>query len=191
MVVLDPPRRDPFAAALARSTTRPFSESTVESSTSTPSSADRTPFPATLPSSPQSQSDQLFPAGIETSRKRRRSNWKCQYILADKSTVKVKAEGEHLIRANSLAGYWELNRRFLKSLTANGPATRIVAPSEDNAQLISPSAQISPDSIIGESTRLGERASIKKSVVGRHCNIGRGAKITGCILWDFVTVEEK
>lgn len=52
-------------------------------------------------------------------------------------------------------------------------------------------AQISPDSLIGGSTRVAEKASIKKCVVGRHCVIGKGAKLTGCVLWDFVVVEEK
>jgi translation initiation factor eIF-2B subunit gamma len=73
------------------------------------------------------------------------------------------------------------------------PAQPAIASIDGTAQapLITPTAQISPDSLLGEGTRVGDRASIKKCVVGRHCNIGRGAKITGCVLWDFVTVEEK
>ena len=111
--------------------------------------------------------------------------------------TKPNIEPDHLIRANSLAGYWELNRRFLRNLSGSGPTTspRVVntATMTDEAALppLSSSAQISPDSLLGEGTRVGDRASIKKCIVGRHCNIGRGAKITGCVLWDFVTVEEK
>ena len=149
--------------------------------------------------------------------KRRQPSWKCQVIIctpptpaekpptgksgkADKHTSAV--EREHLIRANSLAGYWELNRRFIRTYAANGqangtsisprlPSTTITDDPTGSAPLVSPSAQISPDSLLGEGTRVGDRASIKKCVVGRHCHIGRGAKITGCVLWDFVTVEEK
>lgn len=94
------------------------------------------------------------------------------------------AEPDVVIRANSLPGYWELNRRFLRNV---GPGQRDI---EGNAN-IAQNAQISPDSVIGDSVRIGERASIKKTIIGRHCNIGRGAKLTGCVLWDFVTVEEK
>jgi translation initiation factor eIF-2B subunit gamma len=135
--------------------------------------------------------------------------WRCQVIVAappaptepvvavkggkvDKS--KLKAEADYLIRANSLAGYWEMNRRFLRTLAANAPVTpRPQSAAEDSgtSALISSSAQISPDSLLGEGTRVGDRASIKKCIIGRHCVIGRGAKLTGCVLWDFVTVEEK
>jgi translation initiation factor eIF-2B subunit gamma len=52
-------------------------------------------------------------------------------------------------------------------------------------------AQIGPDSLIGQGTRVAEKAGIKKSIIGRHCVIGKGAKLTGCVLWDFVVVEEK
>lgn len=144
--------------------------------------------------------------------KRRQPPWKCQVVVCIPASVaetsqksgkadkhKSTVESEHLIRANSLAGYWELNRRFLRTYASNAQANAKTSPRIPNtgdetangASLISPSAQISPDSLLGESTRVGERASIKKCVVGRHCNIGRGAKITGSILWDFVTVEEK
>ncbi|MFS2022040.1 hypothetical protein ACEN88_36465 [Massilia sp. CT11-108] len=45
--------------------------------------------------------------------------------------------------------------------------------------------------MIGQGSRVGEKASIKKCIIGRHCVIGKGAKLTGCVLWDFVVVEEK
>jgi len=134
---------------------------------------------------------------------------------------KGSVEEEYLIRANTIAGYWELNRRLLRSIPpptsasssssntitnntssprstfTNSPINSQITPtpltsiSNSNEDPISSSAQISFDTLLGESTRVGERASIKKSVIGRHCVIGRGAKITGCVLWDFVTVEEK
>lgn len=144
----------------------------------------------------------------------RQPSWKCQAVVVapepepsqpatsqgkgkDKSKA-PPAEPAYLIRANSLAGYWELNRKFLRTMTpavaAQPPTPAAAAARSEDGQAgpaISPSAQISPDSLLGEGTKVGDRASIKKCVVGRHCNIGRGAKITGSILWDFVTVEEK
>jgi translation initiation factor eIF-2B subunit gamma len=142
--------------------------------------------------------NELYPSATSSSRE-----WNCRIIVhapppppepvttksgkPDKS--KPVAEAEHLIRANSLAGYWEMNRRLIRSLPTGPGSTPRIAQSEEGA--VSASAQISPDSIIGQGTRVGERASIKKCVVGRHCVIGRGAKLTGCVLWDFVVVEEK
>lgn len=89
-------------------------------------------------------------------------------------------EPEYVVRANSLPGYWEINRR----------AVRTLGGKSSEAAEIASTAQISPDSIVGDGVRVGDRASIKKSIVGRHCVIGRGAKLTGCVLWDWVTVEE-
>ena len=56
--------------------------------------------------------------------------------------------------------------------------------------LIDAKAQISTDSNIGQSTRVEERASIKKSVVGRHCVIGKMTKIVGCVILDHCVIED-
>ena len=56
--------------------------------------------------------------------------------------------------------------------------------------LIDPKAQISADSSIGQSTRVEERASIKKSVIGRHCVIGKMTKIVGCVILDHCVIED-
>jgi translation initiation factor eIF-2B subunit gamma len=59
-----------------------------------------------------------------------------------------------------------------------------------NRSLIDQKAQISSDTIIGDSTQVSERVTIKKSVIGRHCVIGKMAKIVGCILFDHCVVED-
>ncbi|KAG6897400.1 hypothetical protein C0992_001906 [Termitomyces sp. T32_za158] len=75
-----------------------------------------------------------------------------------------------------------------------GFATRLLSqvtyalPTEPkDRSLIDQKAQISSDTIIGGSTQVSERTTIKKSVIGRHCVIGKmakivGAKLEGCIL---------
>lgn len=59
-----------------------------------------------------------------------------------------------------------------------------------NRSLIDQKAQISSDTIIGDSTQVSGRVAIKKSVIGRHCIIGSMAKIIGCILFDHCVVED-
>jgi translation initiation factor eIF-2B subunit gamma len=56
--------------------------------------------------------------------------------------------------------------------------------------LIDAKSQISADSSIGQSTRVEERASIKKSIVGRHCVIGKMTKIVGCVILDHCIIED-
>ena len=112
---------------------------------------------------------------------------RCQVIVCNATKTSVPGhseEVEHLIRTNTLAGYWEANRRALRQ---PHPARSKVEAVSD----ISAHAQISPDTMIGEGTRIAEKAVIKKCVIGRHCNIGAGARLTGCVLWDFVTVDDE
>jgi NDP-sugar pyrophosphorylase family protein len=53
------------------------------------------------------------------------------------------------------------------------------------------SGQISRDCIIGESTRVAERALVKSSVVGKHCKIGAHVRLNNCIVMDYVNIDEK
>jgi len=202
--------------------------------TSLPPTVAATPRGVVSPTGVDQMSNSGILARIHSTRKASKSsrpkpNWKCQAVViapepeqtpaptTGKGKDKSKAgpaEPAYLIRANSLAGYWELNRRFLRTMppskhaqpapgarpAVQPPPATAAAPQEETDQAgqavqagppISPSAQISPDTLIGDGVRIGERATLKKCVVGRHCVIGRGAKLTGCVLWDFVTVGEK
>ncbi|TXT10810.1 hypothetical protein VHUM_02315 [Vanrija humicola] len=194
--ILSPPRRDPLAAALARSITTPYDQISQE-----------TPLP---PVDRPSAGEELlaFKAEVgKTGKSARKSKqntpigWTCRVIIhrPEEPAVEEKPaqgkgkqngkgaapppEPEVLIRANGLPGYWEVNRRLIRSV-GGAPAAAAAADA------ISTTAQISPDSLIGDGVRIGDKASIKKCVIGRHCNIGKGAKLTGCILWDWVNVED-
>jgi len=59
-----------------------------------------------------------------------------------------------------------------------------------NRALIDQKAQISSDTIIGDSTKVSEKSTIKKSIIGRHCIIGRMVKIVNCILLDHCVIED-
>ncbi|WVQ97901.1 hypothetical protein IAU59_005018 [Kwoniella sp. CBS 9459] len=240
--ILNPPQKDPFAAALARSTTSDPSSSAFN--TISPESSphfSHVPLPssnrrqASTSASTESngsnsmQNSMLIDPEepVKMTQKKDVIGWKCKLIVSAPQPVAVPAapvkggkhqqqqskdkappaEPDYLIRSNTLAGYWELNRRFLKTLAGSAKATFAGGNNNGNAvatraagliseeatgpaPAISPAAQISPDSLIGEGTRVGERASIKKCIIGRHCVIGKNAKLTGCVLWDFVTVED-
>jgi translation initiation factor eIF-2B subunit gamma len=103
-------------------------------------------------------------------------------------------------RANTVATYLECNRWLLKAALHSSPlsfalpivtADQVDTSSTSGEPLQSASAQISPDSILGVGIKVGDRASIKRSVVGNKCEIGRGARLTGCILLDGSKVLEK
>ena len=86
-------------------------------------------------------------------------------------------------RANNLHGYLELNRAALGTMAppTHDPALRA---------LIDPKANITPDSLVGASTRVGERSTIKRCAIGSHCTIGKNVKLTGCVLMEYCVVED-
>jgi translation initiation factor eIF-2B subunit gamma len=109
------------------------------------------------------------------------------------------------MRINTLQNFYEMSKRVcyafsplsvpclrLKSKIFQILAGTTYSPPADpkDRSLIDQKAQISTDSIIGESTQISERTSIKKSVIGRHCIIGRMVKISGSVILDHCVIEE-
>ena len=56
--------------------------------------------------------------------------------------------------------------------------------------LLLPLLQVGTDTIVGTGTKIGEKTSVKRSVVGDHCNIGKNVKISNCVIMDYVTIED-
>ncbi|KAG8704030.1 hypothetical protein FRC08_002489 [Ceratobasidium sp. 394] len=78
-------------------------------------------------------------------------------------------------RGNTIPGYVELNRQALARLTTKQPGKPV---------------QPHSDSIVAPNVTVEERASIKRSVIGEHCRIGKNVKITGCVVMDHVEIAE-
>ncbi|KAJ3010133.1 hypothetical protein HKX48_007571 [Thoreauomyces humboldtii] len=91
----------------------------------------------------------------------------------------VICEDSFCARANNVSAYAEVNRQRLAIVKAKAAAgdTKGKPP------------QVGSDSII-ESESIGERCSIKKSVIGRHCTIGKNVKITNSVIMDHVVIED-
>lgn len=48
--------------------------------------------------------------------------------------------------------------------------------------------QIGSNSVVAEGTKIGDKCSIKKSNVGKHCRIGNGVKVSNSVVMDYVTI---
>ncbi|KAG5643607.1 hypothetical protein DXG03_000615 [Asterophora parasitica] len=92
-----------------------------------------------------------------------------------------RASAGFAIRVNTIPNFLEINRRELTGVTYNLPTE------PKDRSLIDQKAQISSDTIIGHSTQVSERTTIKKSIIGRHCVIGKMAKIVG---WEKLDVSD-
>ena len=94
----------------------------------------------------------------------------------------IQADG-FCFRANNLPVYAEVNRQIPK-LMQNFQRDRVDSVGKFDRN------QVSNDSLIDEGTVVGDRALVKRSVIGRKCIIGDRAKITNSIIMDNVKVGE-
>ncbi|THV07882.1 UDP-3-O-glucosamine N-acyltransferase [Dendrothele bispora CBS 962.96] len=95
-----------------------------------------------------------------------------------------QAEDGFATRVNTIHSLLDMNRRVLSQTTYSPPSD------PKSRSLIDQKAQISSDTIVGDSTQVSERTTIKKSVIGKHCVIGKMVKIVGCVLLDHCVVED-
>ncbi|XP_047289457.1 translation initiation factor eIF2B subunit gamma isoform X3 [Homo sapiens] len=89
-------------------------------------------------------------------------------------------------RVSTLGLYMEANRQVPKLLSALCPEE---PPVHSSAQIVSKHL-VGVDSLIGPETQIGEKSSIKRSVIGSSCLIKDRVTITNCLLMNSVTVEE-
>jgi NDP-sugar pyrophosphorylase family protein len=50
--------------------------------------------------------------------------------------------------------------------------------------------QIGTECVVSDGTTVGDRSSVKKSIIGKHCQIGNNVKIINSVLLDHVTVKD-
>ncbi|KAJ1564649.1 hypothetical protein HK096_006947, partial [Nowakowskiella sp. JEL0078] len=93
----------------------------------------------------------------------------------------VASEGLCL-RVNTLWNYAEANRLMTKIFNENGGITSTAE--------INPSTQKSLDVLVGDGTRINERCTLKKSVIGNHCTIGKNVKIVNSVIMDYVIISD-
>ncbi|KAL2301822.1 hypothetical protein Nmel_011221 [Mimus melanotis] len=89
-------------------------------------------------------------------------------------------------RVNTLGLYIEANRQVPKLLLNLG----LEEPLVHGSAQITDRGMVGSDSIIGSSTQIGEKTSIKHSIIGSMCTIKGKVKITNCIIMNSVTIEE-
>ncbi|XP_048207118.1 translation initiation factor eIF-2B subunit gamma [Perognathus longimembris pacificus] len=89
-------------------------------------------------------------------------------------------------RVSTLGLYMEANKQVPKLLPVLCPEESLV---HSSAQIVNKHL-VGVDSLIGPDTQVGEKSSIKRSVIGSSCLIRDRVTITNCILMNAVTVEE-
>ncbi|KAG0140818.1 hypothetical protein CROQUDRAFT_664680 [Cronartium quercuum f. sp. fusiforme G11] len=168
---------DSQSRAYRRTTTHP---SPLPASCPSPSSLTRTPL--TLPSTPSMAvrnhsmvSMEAVVASLGAERgENGRQGWRCEVVV-------WAAEDGFVGRANTVGGYTESNRVALKAYEEEMRRAGKRAEAGTGYAL---------DSCVGTGVVMGEKCSVKKSVVGKCCRIGKGARVSNSVLMERVMIGE-
>jgi len=97
-------------------------------------------------------------------------------------------------RVGNFDSYMKVNREIASGEKAYLPLEPLVDGKykyfmAQNAQ-VSQNTQITSGSVVGDSTQIGERVAVKKSIIGKHCIIADNAKILNSLIMDHVHIGD-
>ncbi|KAG0471709.1 hypothetical protein HPP92_016255 [Vanilla planifolia] len=108
---------------------------------------------------------------------------KCCAYIANKS--------KYCSRLNSIQAFCDINRDVV------GDAGHLSGYSFSlQNNIVHPSAElglkstVGPQCMLDEGSKLGDKCSVKRSVIGRHCRIGSNVKIVNSVVMNHVTIED-
>ncbi|KDP34561.1 hypothetical protein JCGZ_11111 [Jatropha curcas] len=125
---------------------------------------------------------ELYASGHNGSAPVRRTHKCCAYIASN---------NKYCARLNSIQAFCDINRDVI------GEANYLSGYSfSAHNNIIHPSAQlgskttVGPHCMLGEGSQMGDKCSVKRSVIGRHCRIGSNVKVVNSVIMNHVTVGD-
>ncbi|KAF6008409.1 hypothetical protein HII12_004158 [Brettanomyces bruxellensis] len=118
---------------------------------------------------------------------------KGEQFITGRSANKIKRDIARRSWSHSLKKgnfYMEANRYILKQharITNIAGANAAAQKSKEGGKN---SANVGADCIVGQSTELGVRTSVKRSVIGNDCKIGKNCRISACIVLDHAEIGD-
>ncbi|KAL5766210.1 hypothetical protein ACOSP7_016827 [Xanthoceras sorbifolium] len=125
---------------------------------------------------------ELHASGLSGSGPVRRTHKCCVYIASN---------SKYCTRLNSIQAFMDINRDVI------GEANHLSGYSFSvHNNIIHPSAElgskttVGPYCMLGEGSQMGDKCSVKRSVIGRHCRIGSNVKIVNSVVMNHVTIGD-
>ena len=106
--------------------------------------------------------------------------------------VYVGGERAYCMNVHSLQTYSEVSRDLANPMMAKIHGHTLAGKNNfvaDSVELGNKST-IGGGCIVGDGTRMGEKSSIKRSVIGANCQLGNNVKVVNSVLMDGVVVED-
>ncbi|KAK6153187.1 hypothetical protein DH2020_012826 [Rehmannia glutinosa] len=108
-----------------------------------------------------------------------------------KCCVYIANNSKYCARLNSIQAFSDINRDVV------GDASHLSGYTfSAHNNIIHPSAvlgskmTVGPQCMLGEGSQMGDKCSVKKSVIGRHCRIGSNVKIVNSVVMNYVTIGD-
>ncbi|KAG5517723.1 hypothetical protein RHGRI_038190 [Rhododendron griersonianum] len=108
-----------------------------------------------------------------------------------KCCVYIASKSKYCARLNSIQAFSDINRDVI------GEASHLSGYSfSAHNNIIHPSAvlgsktTVGPQCMLGEGSQMGDKCSVKRSVLGRHCRIGSNVKVVNSVIMDHVTIGD-
>ncbi|KAG9454850.1 hypothetical protein H6P81_007754 [Aristolochia fimbriata] len=110
---------------------------------------------------------------------------------AHKCCAYIASKNKYCVRLNSIQDFCDVNRDVI------GDASHLSGYSfSAQNNIIHPSAElgnkttVGPNCMLGEGSQLGDKCSVKRSVIGSHCRIGSNVKVVNSVVMNHVTIED-
>ncbi|XP_074263010.1 uncharacterized protein LOC141585849 [Silene latifolia] len=108
-----------------------------------------------------------------------------------KCCVYIASKDKYCVRLNSIQAYSDINRDVIGEAShlsgySFSPQNNIIHPSAE----IGSKTTVGPHCMLGEGSQMGDKCSVKRSVIGRHCRIGSNVKIVNSVVMDHVTIGD-
>ncbi|KAJ9673041.1 hypothetical protein PVL29_026353 [Vitis rotundifolia] len=108
-----------------------------------------------------------------------------------KCCVYIASQDKYCARLNSIQAFSDINRDVI------GEASHLSGYSfSAQNNIIHPSAElgskttVGQNCMLGEGSQLGDKCSVKRSVIGRHCRIGSNVKVVNSVVMNHVTISD-
>ncbi|CAD8090557.1 unnamed protein product [Paramecium sonneborni] len=103
-------------------------------------------------------------------------------------SIKVFITKEYARRVNNIKDYQQANFESMIQGDKRIPLYQGLQDLQNQVQYPQ-DARISPDTIIGEGTRIGNKVTIQRSIIGKNCTIGDHVKISNSIIMKNVVIN--
>ncbi|KAK6776775.1 hypothetical protein RDI58_027776 [Solanum bulbocastanum] len=108
-----------------------------------------------------------------------------------KCCVHIASKSNYCVRLNSIQAFSDINRDVIGDAShlsgySFSPQNNIIHPTAE----LGSKTTVGPHCVLGEGSQMGDKCSVKKSVIGRHCRIGSNVKVVNSVIMDHVTIGD-